>query len=315
MIADQAAKLREMVERRDRRSANVATPSTGRVSVPRSRPVARRSRLIAITSGKGGVGKTTLAANLGLFWAQMGKRVVLLDLDLGLANVDVMLNLRPRYNLSHVITGKLRMTEVLTFCGGMGIVPGSSGVPDVADLGRNGVARLIDDFDQLQADADIILLDTAAGIGSSVIDFLSAADEVLIVVTTEPTSVMDAYAMIKMLSRRPNCPPINLVVNMARDKQEGLRVSRGIVEVSKRFLDREVRAVGYVPVDAQVAQSVRQRRPFILSYPNGLGTKAVRGIGRAMIGNASAKPRSAEGFLGRMLSFLSTGRSTETTTL
>ena len=308
MIADQAARLREMVKQRERTLRPAARP-TVEVGQPVERDVQvtkRHSRVIAVTSGKGGVGKTTLAVNLGIFWAQMGKRVILLDMDLGLANVDVLLNLRPRYNLSHVIMGKLRIADVLTFCGGMGVVPGSSGVPALANLDRSGRNRLIEDFGQLDAQADIIIVDTAAGMGSGVTEFLAMADEVLVVVTPDPTSVVDAYAMVKTLSRQHGCAQVSLLVNMARDRREGLRVSQGIVQVSRRFLDSDVRALGYIPNDENVAESVRNRQPFILTCPTAQATKAVRGIGRMMLGQTSSRVRPGAGFLGRMLNFLGT---------
>ena len=308
MIMDQAARLREMVKQMDRQArppVEMLVKSATRPGRPRPAAERPRSRVIALTSGKGGVGKTSLAVNLGIFWAQMGKRVILLDLDLGLANVDVILNLRPRYNLSHVVMGKVRISEALTFCGGLGIVPGSSGIPAVANLDADGRGRLIEDFAQLETMADIIILDTAAGVGANVIEFLSAADDIMVVATPEPTSVVDAYAMVKMLSRQPGCGQINLVVNMARDRREGLRVSRGIVEVSRRFLNKQVRALGYVPTDQHVVESVRQRQPFVLTHPNAQVTKAVRGIGRAMLGRTPENTHSTGNFLGRMLTFLS----------
>ena len=137
----------------------------------------------------------------------------------------------------------------------------------MANLDRMGCGRLIEDFAQLESQADIIILDTAAGVGTGVVEFLAAADEVMVVVTPEPTSVVDAYAVVKMLSRQPGAGRVNLVVNMARDREEGLRVSGGIVEVSRRFLGRPVRALGYVPADEQVGEAVRLRRPFVLSNP------------------------------------------------
>ena len=304
MIADQAARLREMVRQRGGACA------AGEQEKP-AHTRTRRSRVIAVTSGKGGVGKTSLAVNLGILWAQMGKRVVLLDLDLGLANVDVMLNIRPRYNLSHVVMGKLRMKEVLTYCGGMGIVPGSSGIPAVANLDRVGCDRLIEGFAELENQADIIILDTAAGVGTGVVEFLSAADEVLVVVTPEPTSVVDAYAVVKMLSRHPGSGRVNLVVNMARDRAEGLRVSGGIIEVTRRFLARPVRALGYIPTDEHVAESVRLRQPFVLNCPGAQASRAVRGIGRMMVDDAYRNARTSEGFLRKMLGLLKGTGATE----
>lgn len=282
MIVDQATKLRRMVK-----------------------DMGRRARVVAVTSGKGGVGKTNIAVNLGITWAGMGKRVILLDLDLGLANVDVVLDLRPRYNLSHVVMGKVRIHETLLYRGGMGIVPGSSGVAALADLDETGRTRLIEDFRELETRADIILLDTAAGVSRNVLGFLAAADEVVVVATPDPTSVIDAYALVKMLSLQPGCGRINLVVNMARDRADGLKVGKGIVDVSRRFLSREVRALGYIPVDPVLAESVRRRQPFVLASPGCSASKAVRGIGRALLGEPAGRENRSEGFLSRVAAFLS----------
>ena len=227
-----------------------------------------RATVLAITSGKGGVGKTNIAANLSVSLAANNQRVVLLDADLGLGNLDVLMNIQTRYNLSHVVSGK-RSLEQITHVGpcGVEVICGGSGIESLANLSHFQRQRLLDEMQGLQNRSDIIVIDTGAGIHSSVIAFCLAADQTLVVTTPEPTAITDAYAMIKVLSSQNYAGRISLLVNMAESLAEGKKVYRQIAEVAGRFLNRSVYEAGVLCRDAHLLQSVRRREPVIRAFP------------------------------------------------
>jgi flagellar biosynthesis protein FlhG len=254
-VIDQAASLREMA----RRSA------------------APRAQTIAITSGKGGVGKTNLAVNLATVLAAMRRRVVLLDADLGLANADILCNVQPRFNLAHVVAGQRSLNEVITHVpAGFSLIPGASGLAKMADLVESDRKRIVTELDGLGESADALIIDTGAGIGRNVLSFTSTADHVVVVTTPEPTAITDAYAVMKVLVRCGTAGKISVMVNMVKNRDEAKQVHERISSVARQFLKTDVAFSGYVVTDAAVQQSVRKRAPFVQQYPNSAAAQCVQ---------------------------------------
>lgn len=241
-------------------------------------------KMIAVTSGKGGVGKSNVVINLGIALAELRRRVLIVDVDLGLANIEALLGIASDYNVQHVIEGLKKLDDIIvTGPGGIRIIPGSSGISKLADLSSKKRQQFIQHFAALQGNTDIILVDTMAGISRNVVGFAVAADEVLLVTTPEPTAVLDAYATIKtILERQPNAT-IKLVVNMVKDERQAKHVSQRIESVVKQFLNRRVRTVGYVPHDQHVGQAVMKSRALMQLYPNSPAAKSVRALAARLV--------------------------------
>jgi len=248
-----------------------------------------RARVLAVTSGKGGVGKTSASVNLAIALSQLGKRTVLLDADLGLANVEVLLGLNSLHNLQHVISGEMTLGQVIVRGpGGIGVVPGSSGFSQVADLGSGARQRILDGFDMLQREADFIIIDTMAGIGQNAVSFCAAADEILLVVTPEPSSHVDAYAMVKTIHQmRPNAV-FRTIVNMAVNDTQGTAVAKKLEGVVRRFLDRPLQYLGTIPRDPHVSHGVMQTQPFLMRYPAAPASKAITSIAERLAAHQAA---------------------------
>ena len=263
----------------------------------------RTARVLAVTSGKGGVGKTNISVNLALALAAAGRRVVLVDLDLGLANADILLDLTARYNLSDVISGRRSLDEVLvTAAPGLRIVPGASGVERLANLGDGERAALVASLDTLCAGADYVLFDTGAGISRNTTSFLAAADEVLVVTTPEPTAVVDAYAVIKLISLVGDHGNLGVIINMAENAEEAGRFSRGIAMTANKLLNAYVRELGYVLQDPHVAQAVRRRRPVLLEHPGCPASRCLRDLAARITAGSAARPGAERvGFIRRLL--------------
>jgi flagellar biosynthesis protein FlhG len=237
-------------------------------------PLARPVRVIAVTSGKGGVGKTTVSVNLAMAMAERGKEVVLLDADLGLANVDVLLGLKADYNLSHVISGERSLDEIMvTAPGGVRVIPGASGVRRMTELSEREQGGLIYAFSGLASSTDVLIVDTPAGIGTPVINFCSAAQEALVVVCNDPASLTDAYATIKVLNQASARTRFRILVNQARSAQEGQTLFQKLVEATGRFLDVSLDLVGTIPFDPCIPRSGMSRRAVYSAYP-GAGSVA-----------------------------------------
>ncbi len=249
---DQAAGLRRMTE---------------------PRPV----RVIAVTSGKGGVGKTNVSVNLGVAMAEEGQRVMLLDADLGLANVDVMLGLHPEYDLSHVIQGQRTLEEVIvTGPAGLHIVPASSGTKAMAELSPMEHAGVIRAFSELNHELDVLIIDTAAGISDSVVSFSRAAQEVIVVVCDEPASITDAYALIKLLSREYGIQRFRVLANMAHSAQEGRELFAKISRVTERYLDVTLDFIGAVPFDDYLRKAIKRQKAVVEAYPRSRAAMAFK---------------------------------------
>jgi len=259
-----------------------------------------RARVLAVTSGKGGVGKTSTSINLGIALAERGCRVVVLDADLGTANVEVLLGLSSLYNLEHVIRGEKALRDILVRGpGGIELIPGSSGLAQVADMTQAQRQRLIDGLHDLQAGVDYIIIDTMAGIGRNAVQFAVAADEVLLVSTPEPTSIVDAYAMLKTLHQAREDVAMRLVVNMAMNDAQVRAVTLKLANVARHYLGRNLSLLGYLPRDPHVPQSVMQSAPFVLAYPQSHAAKCMRQIAERLHAQPLAPARRDAGFLKR----------------
>jgi len=238
-------------------------------------------RVIAVTSGKGGVGKTSVSVNLSVAMALTGRQVMLLDGDLGLANVDVMLGLQPSYNLAHVLDGKCTLEDTLMpGPGGIMVVPASSGKRHMAELSPLQNAGLVQAFSELSRPIDVLIVDTAAGIADSVITFSQASQEVIVVVTGDPTSLTDAYALIKVLNRDNGVERVQVLVNMVRDTAEAQSIYENLRRVAERFLDVTLSFIGGVPHDEWLKRSVRRQRAVVEAYPNCASSEAFRQLAR-----------------------------------
>jgi len=247
--------------------------ASGLADVAARRPV----QVIAVASGKGGVGKTNVSVNLATAQAQRGKRVWLMDADLGLANVDVLLGLNPQRNLSHVLAGSCDLEEiVLEGPDGIRIVPAASGVQDMTTLPATACGGLISAFSDLAGGADMLIIDTAAGISSSVTLFARAAHQALIVVCDEPASLTDAYALIKVLSRDYGIRRAQVLSNMVRSPAEGRALYRKLARVADRYLDITLHYAGHVPYDDFLRRALQRQEPVVSAYPDSRASAAFK---------------------------------------
>ncbi|MGH8219829.1 MAG: MinD/ParA family protein [Steroidobacteraceae bacterium] len=261
-------------------------------------------RVIAVTGGKGGVGKTSISVNLAAALAAAGRRVMLLDGDLGLANVDVFLGLSPRYTLAHVLAGERTLDEILIEAPqGFKVVPAASGLANLANLDAAAHLALVQAFSSLAARLDALIVDTAAGIAHGVTQFSQAAQHVLIVICDEPASLTDAYALVKVLSRQHGVTRFRVVANMMRTPGAGSELFRRLERVTGRFLDVVLDYAGEIPEDESVRRSIRSQRPVIEAYPGSPAALAFKNLaGRADKWPLPAGPRgNLEFFVERLV--------------
>jgi flagellar biosynthesis protein FlhG len=268
-MADQAEKLRELMSAGPAREKK----STGGKAVRRT-----ATRIIAVSSGKGGVGKTNIAINLALAYAQLGKRVVVMDADLGLANVNVVLGVIPRYNLYHLIRKQKTLSEIVvdtTY--GIQIIAGASGFSKIANLSEEERKTFIGELAAL-ANADVIVIDCAAGVSSNVISFIAAADDAIIVTTPEPTAITDAYGIIKIIATEIENLDIGLklVVNRVHSVVEGRRVAERVITIAGQFLNLKVDYLGFVYDDPVVHTAVVRQKPFLVMDPRSKASACIR---------------------------------------
>lgn len=276
-MADQAHKLREFI-----------------------RHTSERARVIAVSSGKGGVGKTNVSVNLAIALAQHKARAVVLDADLGLANVEVLLGLNSLYNLQQVIQGERSLLDILSEApGDILVVPGSSGISRIADLGPAARSRVLDGLEELQNLADVIVIDTMAGIGQNAVSFAAAADEILIVTSPEPSAIVDAYAMIKTIWQLRQDAVIRLVVNLTINEQQARAVAGKLRHVALQYLGHKLDYLGYVPRDPHVSQAVMQSHPFVLRFPNAPASVAVQQLAAQLLDQPLERDAGLPGFLRR----------------
>lgn len=238
-------------------------------------------RAIAVTGGKGGVGKTNVSVNLGVAAAEMGKKVMLLDADLGLANIDVVLGLHPEYDLSHVMRGERNLGEVLVEGpAGMKVIPGASGVQSLAELSPAEHTGLIRAFSEVAGDTELMIIDTAAGISDTVLSFSRASHEIVVVVCDEPASITDAYAIIKLLHRDYGHQRFRILANMVRSAQEGRELYNKMCRVTDRYLDVTLGFMGAVPFDDSLRKAVRSQRPVVQAFPRSRVAQVFRNLAK-----------------------------------
>ena len=267
MLNDQAAGLRAMQTNKNGESK--VKPER------KKKPV----RVIAVASGKGGVGKTNVSVNLGVSLSKMGNRVLLMDADMGLANVDIMLGLQTKYNLSHVLDGEKTSREVMVDApGGLKIIPAASGVKRMAQLTPMENAGIINAFSELDGILDVLIIDTAAGIADSVVSFCRASQEVVVVVTDEPASMTDAYALIKVLSREYKLNNFKLLANMARSEKHGRMLYDKFSQVCEQFLDVTIDYLGTIPFDHDLREAIQKQSPVTIGKPMSESAKAFREV-------------------------------------
>jgi flagellar biosynthesis protein FlhG len=250
-------------------------------------------KVIAVTSGKGGVGKTNIVGNLAVAMTRKGKRVVIIDADVGLANIDIVFNLRPEYNIRHVVSSEKSLDEVMIKTRhGIGILPGGSGFADLTQLNEGEKLTLLSEFETLADKADIIFVDTGAGISSNVLYFNAASDECLVVATTEPTSITDAYALMKVMSQKHGTRHFKLLVNMADSEKDAKRVYASLSNALDKFLKNVVlEYTGYIPFDRQLQRAVQKRGLVLDEFPDSPAAAAMEKIASTLL-NSRDKNRS-----------------------
>lgn len=280
---DQASGLRKMVKKNALTNAAV-TSSAGR-------PV----RVVCVSSGKGGVGKTNVVASVALMMSRSGRRVLILDADLGLANIDVLLGMSPRYNISHLLSGEKSVGEVI-FPGpwGIKILPASSGLEEMTRLTDGQKMRLLHEMEAVEGMFDVLLIDTAAGISDNVLYFNVAADERIVIATNEPTSITDAYALIKVLHQDHGQEAFSLVVNQVASENEAKFVYRKLSQVADKFLGAvSLDYLGFIPADPKVVQAVRMQQAVVEAFPDSPASAALHTLAGKIL--SRPVPRSSEG--------------------
>jgi flagellar biosynthesis protein FlhG len=265
-MEDQAEKLREMMRKKP--------------SEKLSKSDDKKTRIITVTSGKGGVGKTNVSVNLALAYARAGRKVVVMDADLGLANVNVMLNMIPKFNLYHVIRKQKTMKEVMVETEyGISIVAGASGFSKIANLDEEERQYFIEELKTLSF-ADIVIIDTSAGVSSNVLDFVAAADDSVIITTPEPTAITDAYGIIKIIATEINSlnMGLKLVVNRVKNAADAAKIADRMINITSQFLNFKLEYLGFIYDDISVSNAVLKQRPFMVVDPKCKASQCVQHI-------------------------------------
>ena len=293
-VIDQAEKLRDMVKQKNMTENPVELPPD------------LTARIIAVTSGKGGVGKSNITLNLAIAFAKQEKRVVILDADFGLANIEVLFGIVPKYNLGHVFAGERSIDEIITE-GPLGVklVSGGSGIRELANFDDRRMSVVIEKLAYLDTISDIILIDTGAGISDTVINFIRASGETIIITTPEPTSLTDAYAVVKTVHGDDGPKPaFKVLVNRAESDAEAEEVFGKISKVSKHFLGIELEDIGYVPYDINVLKAVKKQEPVMLSFPESEAAKSIEKVVLKLLEIKTEEPDSGiKVFLKRLAGF------------
>ncbi|HCC08293.1 MAG TPA: hypothetical protein DEP72_09085 [Clostridiales bacterium] len=279
-MKDQAQNLRDIIKKKNKEPKRTCS-----------------AKVIAITSGKGGVGKTNVALNLAIDFINRGKKTLILDADLGLANIEVLLGIVPKYNLSDVIYGKKIITDIITIGPNeVKFISGGSGIRELTSLTETQIKTFAQNLNLLDKMVDIIIIDTGAGISDTVMTFLGFADEVLLVTTPEPTAITDAYALLKVFSDKIKKGDINvkLVINKVKDENEGQKIFEKIKKVADKFLNIKVEDLGYLPNDECLEKSVRSQEAVIIKYPKSEITIALKKLAEKIL-NIKTDKSNAKG--------------------
>ncbi len=278
-MSDQADGLRELVRARSGTTALAEVPAGARGA-----ELPARARSLLFTSGKGGVGTSNLALNLAIALGEAGQRVVLVDADLGLANIDLLCGLAPANDLGDVLAGTCPLADaVVPGPGGIQLVPGAHGMRTLVEALGDGPARLADELAELEAGSDFVVVDAGSGLGAGIATLAAAADEVVVVTTPEPTSVADAHAAIHRFRRLPGPPRLRAVVNQATSSAEAADVLARLSATSRQFLGTVVTDLGHIRADPHVPLAVRARRPFVVAYPGSVAARGVRRLARRLV--------------------------------
>ena len=282
-MSDQAERLRQLITKSNHsRTDNTIFKRTS------------ATRVLAVTSGKGGVGKTNLTINLAISLSKLGYSVVVFDADIGLANIDVLLGVVPRFTISEVLNGNKDITEIMTKGpNGINIIAGGSGISELFEMDNNKREKLVNQLVKLEEYADYILIDTGAGISDTVISFVNAANEVILVTTPEPTSLTDAYAMLKALIIKGKHDRVQVIINRAADHKEADEVYNKLNMTANRFLKTKIDNLGYVLDSKLVTESVKNQCPFIVMYPNSQVSKKINYIALQIVGNKNLRGAQA----------------------
>jgi len=260
-------------------------------------------KTIAIASGKGGVGKTNIITNLGIALRKMGKEVLIFDADLGLSNIDVLLSLAPKYNIEHLIKGEKSLKEIIIEGpNGIKILPAGNGVQELTSLNEFDRLRVLEQFDEYTEKVDIMLIDTSAGISENVTFFCTAVQENIIVVTPEPTSITDAYALIKILHNKYHEKDFNLAVNLAKNEDEAKEVYKRLSMVTEKFLKVDLHYLGFVRYDENVKKAVKMQDAFVNVFPNTNASKDIFDIANKILDSEIKCKGSMQFFLRNVLS-------------
>lgn len=297
---DQAAKLRKLAGEKgvllslEKSKAGKVSISNGKLKEI-GKKSKEKTRILSITSGKGGVGKTSISVNLAITLARMGKKVTVLDADLGLANINVILGFIPKYTLHHVFKGQKKVSDIIIEVPeGIKIIAGASGFYQLANLETSQRDALIQSFLDVEMD-DIVIIDTGAGVSANVLSFILASDETIVVTTPEPTAITDAYGIIKAIASQTSDMNIKLLVNRASSALEGKRVSDRVINIAGQFLNTKVESIGFIYDDPIVASAVRNQKPFTVTHPKAKASSCLRSIGASLL---NCKIEDGEGMPG-----------------
>jgi flagellar biosynthesis protein FlhG len=276
---DQADTLRQMA----RVSRKAQQPDSQQSGVVSDR---NGIRVISVTSGKGGVGKSNVVSNLAISLSAQGKKVLVIDADLGLGNLDVLLGLSPTYNLNHVLNGEKSIADILIDGpAGIKIIPAGSGIQEFTSLRQHEKLKLLDELDMLEEQFDVMIVDTEAGISENVTYFTAAAQEIIVVVTPEPTSITDVYALIKLLATRYSEHHFKVLVNMAKDSEDALEVFRKLANVAGRFLDISLDYLGCVVKDDKLVEAVKRQKAVCQLFPESDAANCFTTLAKRVIEN------------------------------
>jgi len=249
------------------------------------------TRVIAVTSGKGGVGKTNFTVNLALALIARGQRVMVMDADLGLANADVLLGVAPQYNLYHVLKGEKTFKEIITYGPqGLMLIAGGSGIQEMANLPRKQIEGFITSLGDLDGMTDILIIDTGAGLNRNVMTFLLAADEVVVICTPEPPSITDAYGLVKSLYQRQPESNVHLVVNRVENAEEADITATKLTMVAEKFLQFPLGRLGFILDDPAVTRAVKSQEPFVLKYPKSIAANCIHQLAGQLLDQEEQQP-------------------------
>jgi len=289
MVMDQAESLRNLV---------------GKLKTPVSK--VKAMRVIAVTSGKGGVGKTNFSINLAIYLARANKRVVIIDADFGLANVELLLGVSPRYSFKHVLSGEVSVSDALTTGPeGVRFLSGGSGLTQLADVTESQTSILLSSFSQLEELADILLIDTGAGMSKTVTNFLKASHEIVVVTTSDPTAIADAYTIMKAIAEdNPEPPPLKIVINRVESYKEGAEVFGRLHRVCVRFLNMKPVTLGNIPYDKYLVRAVKSQEPVAIMYPNSESSRSIEAISKRLLDEPEKSAAGIKKFIDRWIGFM-----------